>query len=197
MLKPKLLFGICGSFCNHEKILTQCITLIDDYDIQFVVSEHVCSVSTRFFKAEDFMNQLKLYTKENIIISLSQAEKIGPENKFDIMVIAPITATQIAKLCYGIYDGPIALCAKAMLRNQKNIVLGFASNDAIGISGSNFLQLLARKHYYSLPIGQDDTMNKPNSLVSDFTKLKETIDLAYQNIQIQPLFIERRDIIEI
>lgn len=196
-MKPKLLFGICGSFCNHHNILSQCEKIKQDYDITFVLSESVSSVSTRFFNCNDFMDELKKYTGETLITTLAQAEKTGPENKFSIMVIAPITATQIAKLCYGIYDGPVNLCAKAMLRNGKNIVLGFSSNDAIGISGSNYLQLLSRKHMFTLPIGQDDTLHKPNSLVSDFTRLKETIDLAYHNRQIQPIFFERRDTGEI
>ena len=36
---------------------------------------------------------------------------------------------------------------------------------------------------------QDDVIKKPNSLVADFTKIYDTLELALKGVQIRPLFI--------
>ena len=43
---------------------------------------------------------------------------------------------------------------------------------------------------------QDDVIKKPNSLVADFTKIYDTMELALKGIQIRPLFIQRYKIAE-
>ena len=49
MSKKQILFGICGSFCNHARVLHELYWLKDTYDLHFVISEHVAAASTRFF----------------------------------------------------------------------------------------------------------------------------------------------------
>ena len=68
MLKDKrILFGICGSFCNHAKVLDEIKSLCECNDVQFVVSENVFSTDTRFFKAEEFLNQLQQLSTHPIL----------------------------------------------------------------------------------------------------------------------------------
>jgi dipicolinate synthase subunit B len=45
------------------------------------------------------------------------------------------------------------------------------------------------KYIYFVPLRQDDPLNKPNSLVADFTALEDTVQAALNNVQIQPVFI--------
>ena len=51
MKNKRILFGICGSFCNHAKVLKQLEILCQENDVQIVVSENVYTCDTRFFKA--------------------------------------------------------------------------------------------------------------------------------------------------
>ena len=106
------------------------------------------------------------------------------------MVIAPITATELNKLALGIYDTPVTLAAKALLRNQKPLVLGIASNDFLGLSGVNLLRLKQLRHLFFVPFGQDDYVHKPNSLVSDWRLIEATLQAALEDRQIQPLLLE-------
>ena len=48
--------------------------------------------------------------------------------------------------------------------------------------------LLNTKHYYFVPLRQDAPAEKPASMVADFTKLPETVALARDGKQIQPIF---------
>ena len=48
-------------------------------------------------------------------------------------------------------------------------------------------ELLARKNYYFVPYGQDDSEKKPTSLVAHFEMIPATVDAAVLGKQIQPL----------
>ena len=134
MENKRILFGICGSFCNHAAVLEQLTALCERNDVTAVVSENVYTCSTRFFDKDVFLGKVKDVTKHDIIHTIVEAEKVGPANAYDIMVIAPMTATVAAKMAHGIYDHPVTLSAKAMIRNQRNIVFGIATNDGLGLS---------------------------------------------------------------
>ena len=79
--------------------------------------------------------------------------------------------------------------AKAHLRTNKPLVLGIASNDYLGISGKNLFSLINLKNIYLIPFKQDDPLNKPNSLVCDFSKVNDTISYANEGMQIQPILL--------
>ena len=53
----------------------------------------------------------------------------------------------------------------------------------------NIGELLVRKNYYFVPFGQDNAIQKPCSLVADFSKITETVDAALRGEQIQPLLL--------
>ncbi|MEG0264939.1 MAG: dipicolinate synthase subunit B [Erysipelotrichaceae bacterium] len=188
MLKhKKILIGICGSFCNHAQVLDEIKKMVVNNEVQIIVSDSVNNISTRFFNRDDFINQLETITNKTIINSLVEAEKIGPDNYYDIMAIVPMSATICAKLVNGIYDSPVTLGAKAMIRNNKNIVIGLASNDGLGMVASNFFRLLSIKHIYTLPFSQDSPFLKPYSIISKWSSLDEALTCALENIQIQPI----------
>lgn len=192
MSKPQILFGICGSFCNHARILHELYWLKEDYDLHFVISEHVAAMSTRFFKNSDFRRELNKLSDAAIIDTITESEKIGPNNSYDLMVIAPATANTIAKLVNGIYDTSVTLAAKAMQRNDKPLLIGLSTNDFIGISGANLLRYTSHKHIYTLPMVQDDIVHKPRSMSACFELLKEGIEAALKGEQLQPIFREAK-----
>ena len=122
------------------------------------------------------------------IRSIAQAEPLGPRNLLDLLVVAPCTANTAAKLANGITDTTATMAVKSMLRRQKPIVLAIATNDALRASAKNIGLLLNTKHYYFVPLRQDAPAEKPASMVADFTKLPETVALARDGRQIQPIF---------
>ena len=81
------------------------------------------------------------------------------------------------------------MAAKSMLRVGKPVVIALASNDALGISAQNLGKILNYRNIYTVPMEQDDVIKKPNSLVADFTKIYDTLELALKGVQIRPLFI--------
>jgi hypothetical protein len=184
-----ILFGICGSFCNHQAILKQLKKLCMDNDVQVIVSENVYTCDTRFFKHDEFLKTLETISTHKVWHTIIEAEAIGPSNQQDIMVIAPMSATVAAKLANGIYDHPITLAAKAMLRNGKNIVFGIATNDGLGISGVNIMKLLSFKQFYAIPFRQDAPFQKERSVVAKWELLEESLDQALINKQLQPLLL--------
>lgn len=188
MENKKILFGISGSFCNHANILVELEKLCKHNDVEVVVSDNVYTCSTRFFENTEFLRRLQELTGKEVMHTIVEAETVGPSNKYDIMVIAPMTASLCSRLKCGLYDHPVALAAKAMIRNQKNVVVGIASNDVLGASASNFFSLIDRKYMYVIPFYQDAPNNKPYSIVSCWDLLENTCDLALKNEQIQPLF---------
>lgn len=191
MKEIKILYAISGSFCNFQYILQPLKELCDKYDVTIIVSKNVSEMDTRFFKASDFINILEKISKHKVLKTLVEAESIGPANKFDLMVIAPMTSSTCSKLVHGSYDHVITLAAKAMLRNQKNILCGLSCNDALGISGTNIFKLLNQKHIYVIPFFQDAPLNKPNSVVSCWELLDECVKACLDNQQIQPILRQK------
>ena len=50
------------------------------------------------------------------------------------------------------------------------------------------MSLFNTKNMYFIPFEQDNPESKPKSLVYDYTKLIDTIELALEGKQIQPIF---------
>lgn len=182
-------FGITGSFCTHNKALQEVSNLVKrGHNVIPIVSNSVLTTDTRFGKADDFLKKLEDITKNKIISTIVDAEPIGPKNLIDILVIVPCTGNTLSKLANGITDGAVTMTAKAHVRNNKPIVIAVSTNDALGFSLKNIATLMNTKNYYFVPMKQDNPEQKPKSMVALFDKLEDTILLAEQNKQIQPLF---------
>ena len=95
----------------------------------------------------------------------------------------------VGKLAHGIADGPVTMAAKSHLRNGRPLVIAVSTNDALGAAAENIGRLLARKHFYFVPFGQDAPNQKPTSMVADFQKLPETLSLALRGKQLQPVLL--------
>ena len=183
----KLGIGITGSFCNLVESLKIYNELSKSYKITFFVSNTVQNELNRFIKYEDYKKELLKIgdVKETI----SEAEKYGPFLPLDLFLILPLTASSLNKLYLGIYDTPVLMATKAHLRTNKPVIVGIASNDYLGISGKNLFGLLNLKNIYLVPFRQDDPIHKPNSIVCDFTKVKEALVYASEGMQIQPILL--------
>lgn len=183
-------FGLTGSYCTFSKVLAQMEALVQlGYRVIPILSEHTSAIDTRFGTAEEHKKQMKLITGEEILESLPQVEPIGPKRQLDILLIAPCTGNTIAKLANGIADTSVTLAAKSHLRNNRPVVIAVSTNDGLGANARNIGTLLARKHIYMVPFGQDDYIEKENSLVAHFDLIPKTIASALNGKQLQPILV--------
>ncbi len=185
----RLGFAMCGSFCTFQPVLEQMERLASDYEIQPILSETAYTTDTRFGTAEHFRIQIEGYCNKKILHTVREVEPIGPKELLDLLLIAPCTGNTLAKLANGISDSPVTLAAKAHLRNSRPVVIAVSSNDALSANAKNLGQLLNTRHLFFVPFRQDDPKQKPASLVADMSRIPETISLALQDIQIQPLLV--------
>lgn len=181
-------FAMCGSFCTFDAVLTQLEAMRAEFPkIIPIMSTVSYETDTRFGTAADFRARLESACGQPIIHTIAQAEPIGPKKLLDVLVIAPCTGNTLAKLANGIADTPVTLAAKAHLRNERPIVVAVSTNDALAGNAENIGKLLARGHYFFVPMRQDNAIKKPRSVVADFTRLPETIRAALNGRQLQPL----------
>ena len=187
----KIGFAITSSYCTIEKIMEQVMNLVDlGYDVIPIASPGVVSCNTRFGKGKEFKEVLERITGNSVVSTIIDAERFGPSEKLDLLVVAPATGNFIAKLANGITDTPVTMATKATLRNGSPIVIGVSTNDGLGLNGTNIMKLLNTKNIYFIPFGQDNYEKKPNSLISHFDLLLPTIEDALESKQIQPVLKE-------
>ncbi len=191
-MKDKLTFGFCltGSFCTFERALTQIEYLVSkNINVLPIMSYNAYKTDTRFGKAEDFIRRIENITGNKVICSLTGAEPLGPKNLTDLMIVLPCTGNTLSKLKNGIYDTPVTLAVKSHLRNQRPVLIGVSSNDSLSSSAKNIGELLNYKHYYFIPLAQDNPKMKPFSIVCDFEKTYEAALSALKEEQLQPILL--------
>lgn len=184
-------YALTGSFCTIKESVKALKTLKTNYDIKIIpiFSEIVYSTDTRFGKAEDLKREVEEICQNKIIHTVVGAEPIGPKNLLDILVVAPTTGNTLAKSALSITDSTVTMAIKAHLRNNKPVVLGIATNDALGGSAKNIGLLHNTKNIYFVPYRQDDPQGKNNSLICDFSLIPQTVEEALKGKQLQPIFI--------
>jgi dipicolinate synthase subunit B len=188
----KIGFGLTGSHCTYDAVFPEIEKLVNaGAEVLPVVTFTVKNTETRFGKGEDWVQRIEELTGNKVIDSIVKAEPLGPKIPLDCMVIAPLTGNSMSKFANAMTDSPVLMAAKATLRNQKPVVLGISTNDALGLNGVNLMRLMATKNIYMIPFGQDDPVKKPNSMVAKMEMLSETIVEAMNGKQLQPVLVER------
>lgn len=184
-------FAVTGSHCTIGEVLAQVTALVQNgAKVYPIISASVDSEDTRFGKASEWKKFLRDTTGHEVIRSTVEAEPIGPNKLFDIVVVAPCTGNTIAKLANGITDSAVLMAAKAHLRNQRPVVLAISTNDGLGINARNIGMLLNMKNIYMVPFGQDNPTVKANSLVAKMSLLEQTMIEALQGKQLQPVILQ-------
>ena len=172
-------FGLTGSHCTYDAVFPEIEKLVNaGAEVVPVVTSTVKNTTTRFGKGEDWIKRIEELTGHKAIDSIVAAEPLGPKMPVDCMVVAPITGASMSKFANALSDSPVLMAAKATLRNQKPVVLGISTNDALGLNGVNIMRLMSTKNIYFIPYGQDDPFKKPNSMVARMSMLVETVEEA-------------------
>ena len=181
-------FAITGSFCTHAKVIRVLNELKEKgYEILPIVTNIVYETDTRFGLAKDFISEVEKICGRSVVKDVVNAEPIGPKNMIDVLVIAPCTGNTLSKIANAITDNAVTMVAKAHMRNNKPVVIGVSSNDALGKNAENLAKLINGKNVYFVPFGQDDYVKKPNSLICDWDKIEQTILEAEKGKQLQPI----------
>ena len=180
----KIIWGMSASFCNISKVFEQLSKNNDE--LYIVCSDTLYFDSSRFYDHDTFLHEVSKYSKYDVMHTIHEVESLTGTS-FDAMVLAPCTANTLAKLVNGIYDNGLLMACKVALRNQKPIIIGFASNDALGISMVNIAKAMNLKHMYFVPFSQDNYIEKENSIVCDWNLIESTIASALVHRQLQPL----------
>ena len=182
-------FCLCGSFCTYDKVFPVMEALAKEHSIFPIFSFAAASVDSRFGTAQEHLARAEAICGRKVMTSIPDVEPIGPKKMLDVLVVAPCTGNTLAKLAHSIADTPVTMAAKSHLRNGRPVVLAVSTNDALAGAAENIGKLLGRKHYYFVPFGQDDPLNKPASMVADFEKIEVTAKAALEGRQIQPVLI--------
>ncbi len=182
-------FAMCGSFCTFSHVFPMLELLSRDYQITPIFSNSSNTIDSRFGCAKDHLEAASEICGRTPLCTIEAVEPIGPKKLFDALIIAPCTGNTLSKLAHSIADTPVSMAAKSHLRNGRPLVIAVSTNDGLAGAAENIGKLLARKHYYFVPFGQDDPVNKPTSLVADFSLIPQTLEWALEGKQLQPILL--------
>lgn len=184
----KVGYAMCGSFCTFADSFAAAQKLSElGCELFPIMSFNAASISSRFGSSEQNIKRLEEICSRPIIASIEAAEPIGPKKLFDILVVSPCTGNTMAKLASGVTDTPVTMAVKSHIRNGRPVVLAIATNDALGAAAKNIGFLQNYRNFYFVPYGQDDFEKKPNSMISHFELLPDTIVSALDGKQLQPM----------
>lgn len=185
-------YALSGSHCTLPEVVPQIRRFVDaGANVIPIVSQSIMTTDTRFGASQQWQDQLREVTGNELIASIVDAEPLGPSKKIDVLAIAPCTGNTTSKLANALTDGPVLMAAKAQMRNGRPLVLAISTNDGLGLNAANIAKLLVAKNVYFVPFGQDNPQAKPNSLVARMDLVMETCAEALQGRQLQPMVIER------
>ncbi|HJD28687.1 MAG TPA: dipicolinate synthase subunit B [Candidatus Blautia avicola] len=184
----KIGVALTGSFCTYEKAFVQLRKLKKEgAEIVTIFSNASQTIDSRFGSPEDFMRKAEEITGSRPLLTISQAEPIGPKSLLDLLIILPCTGNTVAKLANGITDSPVLMAAKAHLRNEKPLLISISTNDALGMNMKNIGILLNVKHIFFVPFVQDAPEKKPNSMIARTEMLIPAAEAALEERQYQPV----------
>ena len=177
-----------GSFCTFEKAFQELQKLVDEEAlVQTIFSDAASSFDSRFGKVQSFIERAEEITGVKPMLTIPQAEPIGPGSLLDILVLFPCTGNTLAKLANGITDTPALMAGKANMRTKKPLLISISNNDALGMNMRNIGLLMNAKNVYFIPFGQDNPKKKPNSMIAHTELLIPSIEAALEGHQYQPV----------
>lgn len=183
-------FAVCGSFCTYASVFPVMEVLAKTHNVIPIFSGNSFTIDSRFGTAEEHIKRAEQICGTIPLNTIAEVEPIGPKKLLDALVIAPCTGNTLAKLAHGIADTAVTMAAKSHLRNGRPVIVAISTNDALAAAAENIGKLLARKHYYFVPFGQDNPQGKPTSMVADFNLIPPTLDAALEGRQIQPMLLK-------
>ena len=182
-------FALCGSFCTYASVFPVMAELAKKHRVIPIFSHSAYTLDSRFGTAQSHIDRATAICGQPPLHTTPEVEPIGPKKLLDALVIAPCTGNTLAKLAHSIADTPVTMAAKSHLRNGRPILLAVSTNDALAGAAENIGKLLCRRSFYFVPFGQDDPIQKPTSMVADFSQLPQALEAMMEGRQIQPILL--------
>ena len=182
-------FAMCGSLCTFSAVFPIIEKLAKEHTIYPILSDAAGTIDSRFGLAQSHIQNITEICGRPPFRTIAEVEPIGPKKFLDALIIAPCTGNTLAKLAHSIADSPVTMATKSHLRNGRPVLIAISTNDALAGAAENIGKLLARKHYYFVPFGQDDPEKKPTSIVADFSKIPQALALSLEGKQMQPILL--------
>jgi dipicolinate synthase subunit B len=181
-------WALCASHHTLRQVLAVMAAVREEgAEIIPVVSEALATTATRHGSPEAWWEAIERTAGRTPLTTIPDVEPFGPDRTLDALLIAPCTGNTLAKLAMAVTDSAPLMAAKAQLRNDRPVVLGITTNDALGLNARNLATLLVCRNIYFVPFGQDSPHVKPRSLVAHFELCGETVAAALEGRQLQPL----------
>lgn len=182
--------AMTGSFCTFSRVLQMLETLKSQgAELYPILSFNASKLDTRFMRAAELHQRLCEISGRSVMDSIVQVEPIGPKKLLDLILVAPCTGNSMAKIANGISDTPVTLAVKSHLRNGRPVVIAPSTNDGLAGNAANLGRLMALRHMYIAPFGQDAPEGKPTSLVAEWNRVPEACAAALDGRQLQPLLV--------
>ena len=81
--------AVTGSFCTFEQIERQFLALVQAGAFVYpIFSKNVQTIDSRFGDTREFINRITNLTGNEPILTIEEAEPIGPSASLDILLIA-------------------------------------------------------------------------------------------------------------
>ena len=101
----KIGVAVCGSFCTFKKVFETTEKLrAMGAEIIPIMSFNAASISSRFGKAEENLALFESLAGKKAIVTIEDAEPIGPKKMTDVMLLPNCTGNTMAKLAMSITD---------------------------------------------------------------------------------------------
>ncbi len=109
----KIGVAVCGSFCTFKKVFetTERLKALGA-EIIPIMSFNAASISSRFGKAEENLALLESIAGRKAIVTIEDAEPIGPKKITDVMLLPNCTGNTMAKLAMSITDTAVVYLRK-------------------------------------------------------------------------------------
>ena len=104
-------FAVTGSFCTHREALAVMEELSGEFEIVPVLSEKAGSLDTRFGSAAELFEKVTRICGREPVTSVVGAERFGPGDPLDALIICPCTGNTLSKLANGITDTAVTMAA--------------------------------------------------------------------------------------
>jgi len=185
----KIGFAFTGAFGYYKKTIEEIKKLVKIRNISIIpiMSFNSYIINTRYGDSKEFIKILEEITQNKVIHTINDAEKIG--KILDIIIIAPCSGNTISKLANDIIDTPVIISVKQHLAENKPVVIGIASKNALSDNAENIGKLLNRKNHYFVPFRQSNPITKPNLILYNSKYIKNTLEEALEQKQIQPIIL--------
>ncbi len=187
----KVGFAMAASHCNLDRAIKAMAQVrAAGADVIPIVSHQIQTTATRFGHPDNWLQKIRETAGREPLTSIPEVEPLGPRQEVDMMAVCPCTGNTLAKLANAVNDSVICMAVKSTLRNGRPVVLAITSNDLLSQNARNLGTLLAAKHIYFVPFGQDNPQGKPTSVDARIEEyLVPTLAAAREGRQLQPLLL--------